>query len=302
VAWLSLVREYTKCKLTRDEDILIAFSGLARRWSEIFSDQYLAGLWKQSLGEGLLWHGEVKIPGYLGGEPSSVWRATSWSWASFKGAVSWSPDIVPHEKLQNSIVAKVRLIQLVDTDLVSASADQFSQLLLGSITVRAALVAGLAGSESQEPSDSQDGNANNNESLRVKLRRLAIHGPGALKFVIRTVDHEYTGFCYFDPAEMGRGGGVLVTTCLPILLHFQSCNRTRNDAEVSIQLQGIFVETVEDGQTYRRSYKRVGYFSATSKLGNIRTVWSFCQSLVGLRNWEIASRLGFGESEDIVLV
>jgi hypothetical protein len=44
VAWLSLVREYTKCRLTRDDDILIAFSGLARSWSEILPDQYLAGL------------------------------------------------------------------------------------------------------------------------------------------------------------------------------------------------------------------------------------------------------------------
>lgn len=86
VAWLSLVREYTKCKLTRDKDILIAFSGLARRWSEIFSDQYLAGLWKQLLGEGLLWHGEVKIPGYLGGEPSSCHM----SWWSIDELRKWS--------------------------------------------------------------------------------------------------------------------------------------------------------------------------------------------------------------------
>lgn len=54
VTWISLVREYTKCKLTRGEDIIIVFSGLVRRWNEIFPDQYLARLWKRSLEEGLL--------------------------------------------------------------------------------------------------------------------------------------------------------------------------------------------------------------------------------------------------------
>jgi hypothetical protein len=308
IAWLSLVREYTKCKLTRDEDILIAFSGLARRWSEILPDQYLAGLWKQSLEEGLLWHGEFFYPGYggfLGGQIYSRWRAPSWSWASFKGAVSWSPDIIPHEKLPNSVVAKARLIQLIDTDLVSPSTDRFGQLLFGSITVRAALVVGLAGSESQAFSDSQDGNANNERIRRDYWRMVFNHGAAAREIVIRAGDHEYTGFCYFDAAEMLQRlnrEGVRAMTCLPILLHLLSFNRTGNDAEVSIQLQGIFVETVEEGQTSGRTYNRVGYFSAGSKLGNVRTGLSFCQSLMDLRSWEIASRLGFGESEDIVLV
>lgn len=52
--WLLIIREYTKCKLTRDEDILIALSGLSRRWDDKIPVQYFADLWKQSLAEGLL--------------------------------------------------------------------------------------------------------------------------------------------------------------------------------------------------------------------------------------------------------
>ncbi|KAH0536429.1 hypothetical protein FGG08_006698 [Glutinoglossum americanum] len=304
VAWLSLVREYTKCKLTRDEDILIAFSGLARRWSEMLPDQYLAGLWKQSLEEGLLWHREAMILKYLSGETSLRWRAPSWSWASFKGAVSWSPNVVPYEYSSSSVVAKVRLIRLVSTDLVSASADRFGQLLFGSITVRAALLVGLAGSESRARSNFQDGTVKNESTCNI-WPMVIVHGVVAREIVITTKDHEYTGFCYLDTADMRKRldrEGFLAMACLPILLHFLRSKGTGNDAEVSIELQGIFVEMVGKGRTSGRSYKRVGYFSATSKLGTVRAGWNFHQSLMNLRTCEILSRLGFGESEDIVLV
>ncbi|OCK95970.1 HET-domain-containing protein, partial [Cenococcum geophilum 1.58] len=82
VAWFSLVKEYSICNLTKEEDILIAISGLAKRWIQIIPDRYIAGFWKQSLQEGLLWHGEQMIPALVGGEPCSTWRAPSWSWAS----------------------------------------------------------------------------------------------------------------------------------------------------------------------------------------------------------------------------
>jgi hypothetical protein len=162
------------------------------------------------------------------------------------------------------------------------------------------LVVGLAGSESQALSDSQDGSANN-ESFRVYLRILN-YGAVARDFRVRIGDHEYIRFCYFDTAEMQRRldrEGFLKMTCLPILMSF---NRTGNGIEVSTKLQGMLVEIVEEGQTFGRSYNRVGYFSAMSKFGDVSTGLNFCRGLMGLRSWEIALRLGFGQSEDIVLV
>lgn len=169
---------------------------------------------------------------------------------------------------------------MVDTELVSTSADRFGQLFLGSITVRAALVVGLARSESQSFSDSQYGTPSS-KSIRDNLRMASRHGTAAREIVIRTRDHEYTGFCYFDTEEMRQRlerESFLAVTCLPILLHFLSFNKTGNDAEVSIRLQGILVEMVEEGRISGRGYNRVGYFSATSKLESIRTGWRLCQS------------------------
>lgn len=76
--WHSMLWDYGPRKLTKPSDKLPAISGLARLLAERLNDEYVAGLWRKSLIEGLLWQGlEVhRVPKY---------RAPSWSWASVDG-------------------------------------------------------------------------------------------------------------------------------------------------------------------------------------------------------------------------
>ncbi|MCJ1457346.1 hypothetical protein MMC28_007714 [Mycoblastus sanguinarius] len=87
--WNKIVTLYTISDLTRQGDILIALSGIAKRVEHILGDQYLAGLFKQFLPTQLLWHVDKRKPG--NGLPSvkpEMYRAPSWSWAAVDGAIS----------------------------------------------------------------------------------------------------------------------------------------------------------------------------------------------------------------------
>ena len=80
--WRHLVEMYTHCQLTRKQDKLAAFSGIAKYIQSLLGgEQYLAGLWRKELHFQLLWrverHGQSS-----GGLCESEYRAPSWSWAS----------------------------------------------------------------------------------------------------------------------------------------------------------------------------------------------------------------------------
>jgi len=85
--WRTMVGQYSRLSLTLGKDKLPALSGLARQMQRCRpGDQYLAGLWAQTLWEDLLWYavGKRKSSCSRGG---GEWRAPSWSWASLeKGA------------------------------------------------------------------------------------------------------------------------------------------------------------------------------------------------------------------------
>jgi hypothetical protein len=84
-AWLSVVRSYTKAKLTYGSDKLIAFAGIAQDARDargIPAADYLAGLWRDGLPADLLW----RMAG-AGVRDTTTYRAPSWSWASVDGDV-----------------------------------------------------------------------------------------------------------------------------------------------------------------------------------------------------------------------
>lgn len=72
--WLEVVQKYGSCRLTYDEDKLIAFSGIAKEFH--LKAEYLAGLWRDDLTWQLLWH--TNGPGAR----TKSYCAPSWSWAS----------------------------------------------------------------------------------------------------------------------------------------------------------------------------------------------------------------------------
>ncbi|KAI8648417.1 HET domain-containing protein [Fusarium sp. Ph1] len=77
-SWYSLLWLYGPRKLTNASDKLPAMSGLASVFAKRLDDEYVAGLWRSHLIEGLLWQGLRcrRVPEY---------RSPSWSWASMDG-------------------------------------------------------------------------------------------------------------------------------------------------------------------------------------------------------------------------
>lgn len=83
-AWYLLLRSFGGRKLTKPTDKLPAMSGLARLVQNKTNAEYVAGLWSNSLVEGLAWlalgrRAPVSRDEYIG---------PSWSWASYDGMVT----------------------------------------------------------------------------------------------------------------------------------------------------------------------------------------------------------------------
>jgi hypothetical protein len=81
-AWHRLLREYGPRKLTVPSDKFPALSGIAKVYADLLDDEYVAGIWKKSMIEGLCWQGlgcKAVEDGY---------RAPSWSWASMDGTAA----------------------------------------------------------------------------------------------------------------------------------------------------------------------------------------------------------------------
>jgi hypothetical protein len=79
--WRRMVVHYAALDLTFQKDILPAISGCAKVIAEATSNEYIAGMWQQTLHQDLLWYntlGANKKPKYR----SKDWTAPSWSWAS----------------------------------------------------------------------------------------------------------------------------------------------------------------------------------------------------------------------------
>ncbi|RSL89534.1 hypothetical protein CEP52_014868 [Fusarium oligoseptatum] len=77
-SWYNLLWLYGPRKLTNPSDKLPAISGLASLFAKRLDDEYVAGLWRSHLIEGLLWQG-------LNCRRVQEYRSPSWSWASMDG-------------------------------------------------------------------------------------------------------------------------------------------------------------------------------------------------------------------------
>jgi len=85
--WASLIQLYSSCGLTKEEDKLIAISGIANAIHRIIGGFHFAGLWSHCLTRGLLWirqSEQLTFPARR--------RAPSWSWASVDGPVQYPAE------------------------------------------------------------------------------------------------------------------------------------------------------------------------------------------------------------------
>lgn len=116
-------------ELTFCSDKLVALSGLSTEKNSVWPDQHLAGLWKRSLLEDLIW--SMNRSTYLV-EPVPVWqpdfyRAPSWSWASMEGRVFFST----HEGYGSTMQARI-----IETGTSTTSTNPFGSVSDGFIRIQ----------------------------------------------------------------------------------------------------------------------------------------------------------------------
>lgn len=128
IIWHKLVEQYTKCSLTMDEDKLVAISGIAKLVQRKLEDDYLAGLWRRSLLEDLLW--EVRGDG-VGAQRPDRYRAPSWSWASVDGRISYQSPRIGQDR-----------ITVLNAAVSLRSVDLTGQVKAGEIRLRGNLCEG----------------------------------------------------------------------------------------------------------------------------------------------------------------
>lgn len=84
--WALVVRQYSGRTLGEVSDKLVACGALAEAFHRVLGCDYLAGLWRDTLFEDLLWDNWTEDSGYVKDRPAE-YRAPSWSWAAFDGKV-----------------------------------------------------------------------------------------------------------------------------------------------------------------------------------------------------------------------
>lgn len=125
--WTKLIEKITACEvtlqdflthahdpITRDEDILLSFSGIAKRFEILLGDRYSAGLLVgKDFHNNILWFTKQLWPWTIT-QPSkkldTLWKAPSWSWASVLGKIEWERPSLQSDVLKSTFMEFVDVI------------------------------------------------------------------------------------------------------------------------------------------------------------------------------------------------
>lgn len=91
--WTWFVSHYSLRRLTQPIDKLLAIAGIAKVFGIIFQDEFVAGLWRKSLMEGLLWY----VRRNTCTSTPVEYRAPTWSWASKDGYIMHAQLLGEHK-------------------------------------------------------------------------------------------------------------------------------------------------------------------------------------------------------------
>jgi len=147
--WEGLLWSYGTRKLTKASDKLPALSGLASIFVKRMPDEYIAGLWRSHLIEGLLWQG-------LGARRVSEYRAPSWSWASMDGI----PGLGLFHEYES-------LAEVLDVKVNSKGANPYGEVTGGYIKLRAPLERLYLMLDEIDPTKPAEPYARNNPKVRT---------------------------------------------------------------------------------------------------------------------------------------
>jgi hypothetical protein len=141
--WYRILEDYTQRTLTFPRDKLIAISGVADYIRRETSCEYLAGLWKESLPQALLWQNPPTLkPRFQKAgcqyfrEKVKVYRAPSWSWASVDGPVNFGNCVKDHEHSENWQSQLSTRCEILGCEVKCDSVDPCGQVSGGYIKIR----------------------------------------------------------------------------------------------------------------------------------------------------------------------
>lgn len=123
--WQGIVQEYSRRKLTHDNDELPALSGLANIYHQLNPSRYLAGIWGSSLLRGILWRTELCEAPIA---PPASWRAPSWIWASTNECIDYD--------LAQGDINDAACQAAADADIEVDSVDPFGRLAWARLHIR----------------------------------------------------------------------------------------------------------------------------------------------------------------------
>ncbi|KAH7351443.1 hypothetical protein BKA66DRAFT_475838 [Pyrenochaeta sp. MPI-SDFR-AT-0127] len=142
--WRTMVSCYTALALTKSTDRLIAFGGLARQMANSRRSEYLAGVWRDSLQDDLLW--DVRTTSRLKKSRPQPRNAPTWSWASVETAVGYW-DIIVFTDLEGNAVEErapfEHFTTIEDCRVSKTSIDEFGSITQGHLTITGLVVEGL---------------------------------------------------------------------------------------------------------------------------------------------------------------
>ena len=156
--WFQAVQNYTNRALTKQADVLPAFSGIARAVQYRTGDRYLAGMWYSNMLHCLCWRSawdpaggspifEPNKPALIYHTRSSEYLAPSWSWACIKGRVRYEwwifhaldPDPAPK--------AARFTARVLEATTLPAGPDEYGQLQGGAIRLAGKMRRGFTRGE-----------------------------------------------------------------------------------------------------------------------------------------------------------
>jgi hypothetical protein len=118
--------DYSRRDITEATDRLIAVAGLARHVATVVGSRYIAGLWENSVLEGLLWWPSIQ-------RRHKPYCAPSWSWASQVGRVEF------HDLL-SQLDTMISDCEYVRADIGLRSDDEYGGVSRAALTLRSKVV------------------------------------------------------------------------------------------------------------------------------------------------------------------
>lgn len=126
----TLVPEYTRRRISKDEDRLTALQAVAGDILSRIRDQYCAGLWRRDLIRQLCWKSQSQ------NNTSAANQSPSWSWSSIRGPIVPCLDASTEDTNQNTIETPGNM-EIEDVTCKTINSNPCGQLLGGCIKLYA---------------------------------------------------------------------------------------------------------------------------------------------------------------------